>query len=390
MDESWEKWFSDLEMDDDEMRLFNEHDVNSLEEELMKGESSVPYDSDFAINNNNNMENLSCLETNTNSGSEKNHEFSSFTLSFENSTVVSNDADEAFHAKQKKRSTFQTQLHIMSERKRKRREKISTMREMGDDDEFHLFVEHEMNSLEEELMKEESGSGFGINKNNNNMGDGSCLKKSTQRANSGSEKQVFSSCTLAFEDSTVVSNVADAAFHAKPEKKKSTFQTEQHIMAERKRREKISTMMIELSTMLPGLKKLDKISIVGKTIDYVKHLQNRVNDLQEQKRKTESVKCCKNKGSNVNISEKFPKVDASVSGKDVRIRVICDRREHIVTKLFSKLESHHLSIVCSSVLPLGSSALNISIICQVEHVSMAIHELVNILNEDLLKLYNLQ
>ncbi|BAT96874.1 hypothetical protein VIGAN_09018400 [Vigna angularis var. angularis] len=309
-------------MDDDELRLFNEHDVNSLEEELMKGESSVPYDSDFAINNNNNMENLSCLETNTNSSSEKNHEFSSCTLSFENSTVVSNDADEAFHAKQKK-STFQTQLHIMSERKRKRREKISTMREMGDD-EFHLFVEHEMNSLEEELMKGESGSGFGINKNNNNMGDGSCLKKNTQRANSGSEKQ-----------------------------------TEQHIMAERKRREKISTMMIELSTMLPGLKKLDKISIVGKTIDYVKHLENRVNDLQEQKRKTESVKCCKNKGSNVNISEKFPKVDASVS-------------------------------VCSSVLPLGSSALNISIICQVEHFSMAVDDLVNILNEDLLKLYNLQ
>lgn len=97
----------------------------------------------------------------------------------------------------------------------------------------------------------------------------------------------------------------------------------------------------------------------------MKHLQNRVNDLQEQKRKTES-KCSKNNGSNVNISENFPKVDASVSGKDVRIRVICDRRQHIVAKLFSKLESHHLSIVGSSVLPLGSSALNICIICQVQ------------------------
>lgn len=116
---------------------------------------------------------------------------------------------------------------------------------------------------------------------------------------------------------------------------------------------------------------LDKISIIGKTIDYVKHLQNRVKDLQEQNSKTEFVKCFKNNRSNVNISENFPKVDASVSGKDVRIRVICDRREHIVTKLFSKLESHHLSIVCSSVLPFGSSALNISIICKV--ISNIIH-----------------
>ncbi|XP_022641617.1 transcription factor bHLH85-like, partial [Vigna radiata var. radiata] len=341
MDESWEKWFSDLEMDDDKLHLFNEHDVNSLEEELMKGESSVPYDSDFSIKNNNNMENISCLETNTNSSSEKNQELSS---SFEDSTVVSNDVDEAFHAEQKKRSTLQTEQHKMSET----RDKIRTMMEMGDD-EFHLFT----NSLEEELMKVESTSGFDINnKKKNNIDGGSCLKTNTQHANSGLEKHICS-CTLAFEDSTVVSNVSDEALHAKPEKKRSTFhQTNQHIMAERKRREKISTMMVELSAMLPGLKKLDKISILGKTIDYVKHLQNRVKDLQEQKR------------------------------KDVRIRVICDRRQHIVAKLFSKLESHHLSIVGSSVLPLGSSALNICIICQVEHFSMAIDDLVNILNED--------
>ncbi|XP_027906139.1 transcription factor bHLH18-like [Vigna unguiculata] len=289
MDESWEKWFSDLEMDDDELHLFNEHNMNSLEEELMKIESSVPYyDSYFA-----------------NSSSS----------------------------------------------------------------------------------------------NNNNMGNGSCLERNTQHANSNSEKNqmVITPCTLSFEDSTVVSNVPDESFHAKPEKRRSISQTSKHIMVERKRREKISTLLIELSAMLPGLKKMDKLSIISKTIDYVKYLQNRIKDLQEVNNKRGSIKYCKNNNTNVNISENsndldstFLKIDSSVSGKDVRISVICEKREQIVSELLSKLASHNLSMVCSSVLPLGSSILNISIICKVEQCSMAIDELVKSLYEDLLKLYKLQ
>ncbi|QCE04806.1 transcription factor MYC2 [Vigna unguiculata] len=332
MDESWEKWFSNLEMGDDEFHVFNEHDMMiSLEEELMKGESSVPHDSDSAINNDNGTG--SCLETNTqhaNSSSEKNQVFSSCTFSFADSTVVSNVADESFHAKtEKRRSNLQAQQHIMAEKKR--REKLSTMflelstMEM-DDDELHLFNEHNMNSLEEELMKGESSVPYdsyfaNSSSSNNNMGNGSCLERNTQHANSNSEKnQMVTPCNLSFEDSTVVSNVPDESFHAKPEKRRSISQTSKHIMAERKRREKISTLLIELSAMLPGLKKMDKISIISKTIDYVKYLQNRINDLQEVNSKRESMKYCKNNNTNVNISENsndldttFLKIDSSVS-----------------------------------------------------------------------------
>ena len=139
---------------------------------------------------------------------------------------------------------------------------------------------------------------------------------------------------------------------------------------------------------------LDKLSIIGKTIDYVKYLQNRVKDLQEQHSKMESVDCCRNNKSNVKISQNsnnglddrltFPKVDASVSGKDVIIRVTCEKREHIVTKLLSMLASHNLSVVCSSVLPFGTSTLNISIIAKVP--SNIIHEKrKNIINYDLFR-----
>ncbi|KAL9303540.1 hypothetical protein ACSQ67_020803 [Phaseolus vulgaris] len=270
------------------------------------------------------------------------------------------------------------------------------------DDELHLFNEHNMNTLEEELMKVVSSvpcdSDFANSSSNNN---GSCLERNTQHANSNSEKnQVVSSCNLSFEDSTVVSNVPDKSFHEKPLKGRSSSLSQQHIMAERKRREKISTLLVELSAMVPGLKKLDKLSIIGKTIDYVKYLQNRVKDLQEQHSKMESIDCCRNNKSNVKISQNsnnglddrltFPKVDASVSGKDVIIRVTCEKREHIVTKLLSMLASHNLSVVCSSVLPFGTSTLNISIIAKAQHFGMAIDDLLKNLSEDLLKLYNMQ
>jgi len=141
---------------------------------------------------------------------------------------------------------------------------FSFLQEM-DDDELHLFNEHNMNSLEEELMKGESSVPYdsyfaNSSSSNNNMGNGSCLERNTQHANSNSEKnQMVTPCNLSFEDSTVVSNVPDESFHAKPEKRRSISQTSKHIMAERKRREKISTLLIELSAMLPGLKKVTSI-----------------------------------------------------------------------------------------------------------------------------------
>jgi len=133
---------------------------------------------------------------------------------------------------------------------------LSLLQEM--DDELHMFNEHNMNTLEEELMKVVSSvpcdSDFANSSSSNN---GSCLERNTQHANSNSEKNlVVSSCNLSFEDSTVMSNVPDKSFHEKPLKGRSSSLSQQHIMAERKRREKISTMLVELSAMVPGLKKV--------------------------------------------------------------------------------------------------------------------------------------
>ncbi|TKY68860.1 Transcription factor bHLH25 [Spatholobus suberectus] len=148
MDESWEKWLSDLEMD--ECHLFNEHDINSLEEEL-KAESSVQpelswetlsCDSNFTAAATN-MGNASSLEENTQHAYSEKSNFSSYILSFEDSTAVPNapiktcryhgererskeTREESNTRKSKRdRNTSQTQDHIIAERKR--RENITRM-----------------------------------------------------------------------------------------------------------------------------------------------------------------------------------------------------------------------------------------------------------------------
>ncbi|KAJ6777356.1 SYMBIOTIC AMMONIUM TRANSPORTER [Salix koriyanagi] len=53
-------------------------------------------------------------------------------------------------------------------------------------------------------------------------------------------------------------------------------QSQDHIIAERKRREKLSQRFIALSAVVPGLKKMDKASVLGDAIKYLKQLQDKV------------------------------------------------------------------------------------------------------------------
>ncbi|KAI4387191.1 hypothetical protein MLD38_005040 [Melastoma candidum] len=52
-----------------------------------------------------------------------------------------------------------------------------------------------------------------------------------------------------------------------------------HVLAERKRRD--SQRFIALSSIIPGLKKMDKASVLGDAIKYIKELQDKVNALED-------------------------------------------------------------------------------------------------------------
>ncbi|KAK7350498.1 hypothetical protein VNO77_09192 [Canavalia gladiata] len=262
-------------------------------------------------------------------------------------------------------------------------------------DEFHLFNEH-MNSLMEELKGENSN----LNKESttlvsNNMGNSSSLVEITStslKQHAPPHKPFFSSSSmsynLSFEDSTAVPNSPkktcqykgehsketqeEELDHKNPKRSRSSSQTQDHIMTERKRRANLTRMFITLSANIPGLKKLDKASVLTDTIDYVKYLQKRVKDLEEDNkmRKMESLVRFKMNKSNVTSNgldspiKICPIVEARVSSKDVLIRVMCEKKKDIVPKLLAKLEAHNLSVICSNVLPFGNSTLNITSIAK--------------------------
>lgn len=128
---------------------------------------------------------------------------------------------------------------------------------------------------------------------------------------------------------------------------------------------------------------IDKATILSEAITHVKRLKERVRELEEQRKKTrvESVsfvhqrshiatvkgttsgamnsdECCR-------TNEALPTVEARVFKKDVLLRIHCKIQSGILIKILDHLNSLDLSTISNSVMPFGSSTLDISIIAQV-------------------------
>ncbi|GMI98043.1 hypothetical protein like AT4G37850 [Hibiscus trionum] len=161
---------------------------------------------------------------------------------------------------------------------------------------------------------------------------------------------------------------------------RSHAHAQDHILAERKRREKLSQRLIALSAIIPGLKKMDKASVLGDAIKYVKQLQERVKVLEEKtkKRTVESVvfvkkslfssdeesSTCEDNSNGQSSDLALPEIEARFADADVLIRIHCEKQQGIVAKILNEFDSLHLSIVNSSVLSFGDSTLDITIIAQ--------------------------
>ncbi|KAJ1415467.1 Myc-type, basic helix-loop-helix [Sesbania bispinosa] len=282
--------------------------------------------------------------------------------------------------------------------------------DMENMDDCHLFNEY-MNSFEEELINngeislqsELSLEGQSSNSNFTTQNIHVAVAAGNNNTMNIASSESLEECTVVvpnnipnethekhYDDEQSKENQEELQ-NRKSKRCRSSSQIQDHIIAERKRRENLTKLFIALSAVVPGLKRMDKASIIKNTIEYVKCLQKSVKDLEEQtkKRKTESVTCFKNDKAVVDDSEptkRFPIVEARVSAKDLLIRVMCENRKGIVIKLLTKLEAHNLSVLCSNVLPFGNSTLNIDIVAQVDHegFSMTMDDLVENVIKDLL------
>ncbi|KAJ4890775.1 Transcription factor bHLH18 [Raphanus sativus] len=162
---------------------------------------------------------------------------------------------------------------------------------------------------------------------------------------------------------------------------RSPSNAQEHILAERKRREKLTQRFVALSALIPGLKKMDKASVLGDAIKHIKYLQESVNEYEKQKkgRTLESVVLVTKSllvldehhqlspsfsdGNRDCSSSNLPEIEVRVSGKDVLIKIICEKQKGHLIKIMGEIEKLGLSITNSSLLPFGQTS-DISIIAQ--------------------------
>ncbi|KAK9071079.1 hypothetical protein SSX86_009647 [Deinandra increscens subsp. villosa] len=163
-----------------------------------------------------------------------------------------------------------------------------------------------------------------------------------------------------------------------------------HILAERKRREKLSQRFIALSALLPNLKKMDKASVLGDAIEYMKSLKERVKTLEEQTSKRANIESVKfeiaNGGgemssSDENISclseQQFPEIKVRFIGDEVLIRIHCEKKSGVVEKTLAEIEKLHLSVINSTAVIFANSMLHITVIAQMDKdVTMTMKEFV--------------
>uniref|UniRef100_A0A7I4A699 BHLH domain-containing protein n=1 Tax=Physcomitrium patens TaxID=3218 RepID=A0A7I4A699_PHYPA len=61
-----------------------------------------------------------------------------------------------------------------------------------------------------------------------------------------------------------------------------------HMMAERKRREKLNDRFVTLRSLVPYVSKQDKVSLLGDAIDFIKDLQRQVEELESRRKISEN------------------------------------------------------------------------------------------------------
>ncbi|XP_009112931.2 transcription factor EGL1 [Brassica rapa] len=116
-------------------------------------------------------------------------------------------------------------------------------------------------------------------------------------------------------------------------------ETANHALSERKRREKLNDRFMTLRSMIPSISKIDKVSILDDTIEYLQELQRRVQELESCRESTDtemrmamkrkkpdgedesaSANCLNNKRKESDIGEDEP-ADTGYAGLTDNLRI---------------------------------------------------------------------
>ncbi|KAI8004704.1 Transcription factor bHLH93 [Camellia lanceoleosa] len=131
--------------------------------------------------------------------------------------------------------------------------------------------------------------------------------------------------------------------------KKVDGQPSKNLMAERRRRKRLNDRLSMLRSVVPKISKMDRTSILGDTIDYMKELLERINNLQEEievgnSNQLDLVRIFKDAKPNEVMVRNSPKFDVERRNMDTRIEICCGGKPGLLLSTVTTLEALGLEI----------------------------------------------
>ncbi|GER31602.1 basic helix-loop-helix (bHLH) DNA-bindingsuperfamily protein [Striga asiatica] len=137
---------------------------------------------------------------------------------------------------------------------------------------------------------------------------------------------------------------------------RTEVQAQDHLVAEKKRRENLRQLFIGLSKVVPGIKKLDKASLLEDAINHLKSLQERVRVLEEEQIKN---------GSNATAQlSSAPEIKVRIWNKQVLIKICCENRTGIMSKIPCEIEKINFNVMDMRFMVFGGATLYIIILAE--------------------------
>lgn len=133
----------------------------------------------------------------------------------------------------------------------------------------------------------------------------------------------------------------------KKKKKKSKLegQPSKNLMAERRRRKRLNDRLSMLRSVVPKISKMDRTSIVGDAIDYMKELLERIHNLQEEiDANSGELSIFKGLKPNDVLARTSPQFDVERRNADTRIEIRCMGKPGMLQSTMTTLETSGLEI----------------------------------------------